>query len=235
MHAAVYRGQSIVDVEEIPTPTIGPGEILIRVEACGICHTDLKKIEHNLLTPPRVYGHETAGVVGAVGRLDPIKNHEGLLRVVRSLQISGHKVRLAMAGDGPERSKIESLLRSPFDPKPLLLGMCSNTEHVYRCFDLFVLNSLAEGMSNTLLEAMASGLPAVCTAVGGNVELLAGRERGILVGAKDEAALTEAIRGYMTSPEMGRTHGSNARRFITQHFSLEQMIQRYAGLYESVA
>jgi len=67
MHAAVYRGQSVISVEEIPTPAIGPGEILIRVEACGICHTDLKKIEHNLLAPPRIYGHETAGVVAAVG------------------------------------------------------------------------------------------------------------------------------------------------------------------------
>ena len=68
MHAAVYRGQSIVNVEEIPTPAIGAGEILIRVEACGICHTDLKKIAYNLLAPPRIYGHETAGVVAAVGR-----------------------------------------------------------------------------------------------------------------------------------------------------------------------
>jgi len=67
MHAAVYRGRSVVSIEEIPTPAIGPGEILIRVEACGICHTDLKKIEHNLLEPPRVYGHETAGVVAATG------------------------------------------------------------------------------------------------------------------------------------------------------------------------
>src|SRR5579872_5860446 len=67
MHAAVYRGESVVSVEEIPTPAISPGEILIRVEACGICHTDLKKIEYNLLAPPRVYGHETAGVVAAVG------------------------------------------------------------------------------------------------------------------------------------------------------------------------
>jgi len=67
MHAAVYRGQSTVGVEEIPTPRIGEGEILIRVEACGICHTDLKKIAHNLLAPPRIYGHETAGVVAAAG------------------------------------------------------------------------------------------------------------------------------------------------------------------------
>jgi len=67
MHAAVYRGQSMVGLEEVPTPAIGAGEILIRVEACGICHTDLKKIEHNLLAPPRIFGHETAGVVAAVG------------------------------------------------------------------------------------------------------------------------------------------------------------------------
>jgi sugar transferase (PEP-CTERM/EpsH1 system associated) len=174
-------------------------------------------------------------VIGAVGRLDPIKNHEGLLGAVRSLQASGHKVRLVIAGDGPERSKIESLLRSPFDPKPLLLGMWTNVEHVYPCLDLFALNSFAEGMSNTLLEAMASGLPSVCTAVGGNAELLADGERGILVGTNDEPALTEAIRSYITSPEMGRTHGGNARCFIAQHFSLEQMIQRYVGLYESVA
>jgi L-iditol 2-dehydrogenase len=67
MHAAVYRGRSSVGIEEVPTPTIGSGEILIRVEACGICHTDLKKIEHNLLPPPRIFGHETAGVVAAAG------------------------------------------------------------------------------------------------------------------------------------------------------------------------
>ena len=51
----------------VPTPQIGPGELLIRVEACGICHTDLKKIEYDLLAPPRIYGHETAGVVAQSG------------------------------------------------------------------------------------------------------------------------------------------------------------------------
>jgi L-iditol 2-dehydrogenase len=67
MRAAVYRGQNTVNVEEVPTPQVGPGEILVRVEACGICHTDLKKIEYDLLEPPRIYGHETAGVVVSVG------------------------------------------------------------------------------------------------------------------------------------------------------------------------
>jgi L-iditol 2-dehydrogenase len=68
MRAAVYRGKSVVSVDEVGTPAIGDGEILIRVEACGVCHTDLKKIEYDLLTPPRIYGHETAGVVARVGR-----------------------------------------------------------------------------------------------------------------------------------------------------------------------
>jgi L-iditol 2-dehydrogenase len=67
MQAAVYTGDSKISVEAVPTPAIGPGELLVRVESCGICHTDLKKIEHNLLAPPRIFGHETAGVVASVG------------------------------------------------------------------------------------------------------------------------------------------------------------------------
>jgi L-iditol 2-dehydrogenase len=68
MQAAVYRGNSVVSVDTVDIPEIGPGEILIRVEACGVCHTDLKKIEYNLLAPPRIYGHETAGIVAHVGQ-----------------------------------------------------------------------------------------------------------------------------------------------------------------------
>ncbi len=67
MRAAVYLGNGEIAVQSIQTPAIGPGEILVRVETCGICHTDLKKIEHGLLPPPRIYGHETAGVVAAIG------------------------------------------------------------------------------------------------------------------------------------------------------------------------
>jgi L-iditol 2-dehydrogenase len=67
MRAAVYRGKQRVDIEEIPVPALQPGELLIEVHACGVCHTDLKKIEYGLLAPPRVFGHETAGIVAAVG------------------------------------------------------------------------------------------------------------------------------------------------------------------------
>jgi L-iditol 2-dehydrogenase len=71
MRAAVYTGASAVSVQSVPVPRIGPGELLVRVESCGICHTDLKKIEHNLLAPPRIFGHETAGVVAAAGARVP--------------------------------------------------------------------------------------------------------------------------------------------------------------------
>src|SRR5437870_11471184 len=67
MNAAVYRGAKRVQVEAVPVPEIGRGEILIRVESCGICHTDLKKVQYDLLAPPRIYGHETAGVVAETG------------------------------------------------------------------------------------------------------------------------------------------------------------------------
>ena len=67
MRAAVYTGNGSISVEAVPTPEIGRGELLIRVESCGVCHTDLKKIEYNLLPPPRIFGHETAGVIAAIG------------------------------------------------------------------------------------------------------------------------------------------------------------------------
>ncbi len=67
MRAAVYRGQGTLCIENVPAPRAGPGELIVRVESCGICHTDLKKIQHDLLPPPRIYGHETAGVVAGVG------------------------------------------------------------------------------------------------------------------------------------------------------------------------
>lgn len=68
MKAAVYTGESRLEVQELPCPTLGPGEVLVRVHSCGICHTDLKKVEYNLLPPPRIFGHETAGEIAAVGQ-----------------------------------------------------------------------------------------------------------------------------------------------------------------------
>ena len=67
MKAAVYRGVNDVRLEEVPVPKIGAGELLVRVHTCGICGTDLKKISTGSHSAPRIFGHETAGVVAAVG------------------------------------------------------------------------------------------------------------------------------------------------------------------------
>src|SRR5262245_2976750 len=125
-------------------------------------------------------------VVGTIGRLDPIKNYEGVIDAVRSVNREGHKIRLIICGDGPNKTRIEDRLRSsPIVPEPLLLGYRPDVDRLYRMFDVFVLNSFGEGMSNTLLEAMASRLPIVCTAVGGNVELISNRQTGIVIKAGD--------------------------------------------------
>jgi len=68
MKAAVYRGRGKVVVETVPVPSIGPGEVLVRIAACGVCHTDLKKVEYGLQPPPRIYGHEMAGTIVAIGK-----------------------------------------------------------------------------------------------------------------------------------------------------------------------
>ncbi|HVR84585.1 MAG TPA: alcohol dehydrogenase catalytic domain-containing protein [Planctomycetota bacterium] len=68
MKAAVYRGRGKVAVESVPVPPIGAGEVLVRIAACGVCHTDLKKVEYGLQAPPRIYGHEMAGRIAALGR-----------------------------------------------------------------------------------------------------------------------------------------------------------------------
>src|SRR4051794_3507781 len=68
MRAAVYRGVNDVRVETVPTPEIGPGEALVRIAACGVCGTDLKKIHYGLQTPPRIYGHEMAGTIADLGK-----------------------------------------------------------------------------------------------------------------------------------------------------------------------
>src|SRR5262252_7076030 len=68
MVAAVYRGKNDVRLETIPVPQIGVGELLVRVHTCGVCGTDLKKISTGSHSAPRIFGHETSGVVAAVGQ-----------------------------------------------------------------------------------------------------------------------------------------------------------------------
>jgi glycosyltransferase involved in cell wall biosynthesis len=105
---------------------------------------------------------------------------------------------------------------------------------IMRGLDLFVLPSLAEGISNTLLEAMASGLPVVATRVGGNPELMEEGITGSLVPPADPQALSAAIRDYVVNREMIRGHGASARRAVESRFGMEAMVKAYMGVYDSV-
>jgi sugar transferase (PEP-CTERM/EpsH1 system associated) len=179
---------------------------------------------------------ENEFVVGTVGRLDPVKNHRGLIHAVQLLQGNGYPVRLVVVGDGPLRHQVEDFMQTgSLDPNALLLGYRPDVERFYRTFDVFVLNSFAEGMSNTLLEAMSSGLPIISTAVGGNVELLTDQQTGVLVEAGEDRALAAAIQNYVSLPAKGRMHGEAARQLAVQNFSIRYMIRQYTDLYESVA
>ncbi|RTK97246.1 MAG: glycosyltransferase, partial [Lysobacterales bacterium] len=98
--------------------------------------------------------------------------------------------------------------------------------------DVFVLPSQAEGVSNTILEAMACARPVVATAVGANAELLVDGETGRLVPARDPAAMADALAAYAASPALRAAHGAAGRARIEAQFSLEAMVARYAGVYE---
>ena len=151
-----------------------------------------------------------AVVVGTVGRLDPVKGHTHLIDAVARLDASLH---LVIVGDGPERPRIErAVSAAAIGDRVHLLGERADIPVLLRAFDLFCLPSLAEGISNTLLEAMATGLPVVATAVGGNPELVARDETGLLVPAGDPDALATALGGLVAEPALRRRLGAGGAR-----------------------
>src|SRR5690606_23538524 len=95
----------------------------------------------------------------------------------------------------------------------------------------FVLPSLNEGISNTVLEAMATGLPVIATAVGGNAELVQDQETGFLVPCGDAAALAERLARYLDSPALVSRHGSAGRLRAEREFSIARMVDDYDELY----
>lgn len=178
-------------------------------------------------------------VVGTVGRLQAVKDQIALVRAFARLAGSGEcrfdRLRLAIAGDGPQRGDVEAAVReSGVGDKIWLAGERADVADVMRSFDLFVLPSRAEGISNTILEAMASALPVVATDVGGNAELVAAGETGLLVPAADDAAMADAISRYALDPGLRRLHGDAGRQRAMSEFSLDGMVERYRALYETL-
>jgi len=178
-------------------------------------------------------------VIGTVGRLVPVKDQLTLVKAFASLidRAPEHRqrLRLALVGEGPQRGDIqEAVTGLGLDELVWIAGQRRRVDQVLKMFDIFVLPSLNEGISNTILEAMATGLPVIATDVGGNPELVDNGETGFLVPAGDAEAMARAINRYVADPELTSQHGRNGRQKIVRHYSLDVMVDRYLAVYDDV-
>jgi len=176
-------------------------------------------------------------LVGTVGRMQTVKDQTTLASAfVRALAIAPElkgSLRLVMIGDGPLRMQSLTLLeQAGLADFAWLPGERSDVPEILRGLDCFVLPSLAEGVSNTILEAMASGLPVIATDVGGNSELIEAGRSGELVPAGGVEAMAQKIVGYARDRVRAKVAGEAGRLAVERQFSLEAMVRQYHGLYD---
>ena len=170
-----------------------------------------------------------------VARLNPIKDQHTLLKAARLVADADPGFRLDLVGDGELRDDLVALCNSlGLQDHVCFLGSRDDVRCQLAAADVFVLSSLSEGISLTLLEAMASGLPVVATAVGGNSEVVVDGKTGILVPPCNPERLASAIGAILASPEMARQMGCAGRRRVETEFDLSRVVARYEGLYLSL-
>lgn len=176
-------------------------------------------------------------IVGTVGRLQPEKDQqtlvEALARLRQQAPAQADAVRLVIAGEGAQRQAIEaSIARHGLHDRVWLAGERRDVPEVLQGLHLFALPSRAEGISNTILEAMACGLPVVATQVGGNPELVATGRTGALVPPGDAVAMAIALHEVLENEDRCRAMGLAGRQRVECEFSLSVMVGRYQRLYE---
>jgi len=180
-----------------------------------------------------------AFVIGWAGRMEGVKDPLSLVRAFLRLPTldpdSGQRPYLVMVGSGSLMPEVrEAVKAAGAGDRVWLPGPRDDVQEVMRSLDLFALSSLAEGISNTVLEAMASGLPVVATATGGNNELVRPGKTGALVPPGDAAVLADTLREYLRDPGMLRAQAEAARRQAVAEHRLEAMVGRYLALYDEV-
>ena len=176
-------------------------------------------------------------IVGTVGRMQAVKDQTLLARAfVRALELQPAlraKARLVMVGDGPLRAAAQATLdEAGAGALAWLPGARHDVADVMRGLNCFVLPSLAEGISNTILEAMSTGLPVIATRVGGNAELVDDGRTGAVVPPADVEALAQALVRSAGNAAEAAMQGQAGRLEVERRFSMQAMVAAYQGLYD---
>lgn len=175
-------------------------------------------------------------LVGSVGRLDAVKQFDVLLQAFALLHQSERRARLVIVGDGPERAALEAMVRRlRLSAVVRLPAHQADVRPWLQALDLFVLPSAREGTSRALLEAMATGVAVIATAVGGSVEILADAHMGTLIPSGDVTALTTAMQHGCADPLARRRLGEAARERVVDAYRIEAAVRVYAQLYRGAA
>jgi sugar transferase (PEP-CTERM/EpsH1 system associated) len=179
-------------------------------------------------------------VVGTVGRLTPVKDQQILLQVIAHMRRAhtelDDRVRLLIVGDGPLRRDLSQLIEQlELQQVVWLAGDRDDVPRLLQLMDVFALPSLGEGISNTVLEAMAAARPVVATAVGGNVELVEEGFNGSLVPVGDVEALSNALVALLADDKERTRQGDNARRRVCRDFDWDNTVAAYLGVYDELS
>jgi glycosyltransferase involved in cell wall biosynthesis len=176
-------------------------------------------------------GHDRF-VIGAVGRFDPVKDFETLLDGFAASRRLQPGATLVLVGDGPERPRIEARIASlGLQETVLLLGYRADVRRILPAFDVFANSSTHEGVSLTILEAMAAALPVVATRVGGTPEVVRSGETGLLVPGRTSSAFAEAFGTLAADPDRRQAFGAAGRVRMQRHFSFASMAAGYLDAY----
>lgn len=177
-------------------------------------------------------------LVGTVGRMQTVKDQvmlaNAFVLAVRAAPQLADRLRLVMVGDGPLRAQALAILEAAgIAHLAWLPGERTDVEAVMRGLHVFALPSLAEGISNTILEAMASGLPVIATDVGGNAELVQHGLTGYTVPAAQPQAMADHLVELATEPEQARKMGQAGCQRVKDCFSMQAMVQTYQTVYDN--
>lgn len=189
-----------------------------------------RRIRHEL------HIRESDFCIGCVANLLPVKDHLTLLRAFGRAAAAGDGWRLLLVGEGPERARLEAFVEEhpAWRARVSFLGSSSCVPDLLRAFDVFVLPSVAEGICNSLLEAMATGVPVVATRVGGTPEVVVDGESGLLFPVGDADALSGHLLDLSAHPERRAALGAGGLARVQRAFSIESMVRAYERLYLDV-